>query len=108
MPMRPLNADPGSVYVETVKTGYWQYCRFDAVRNVNRCKVVNERGDVLFDEEYRPYDGGAPVPQQDLVIVPGKYDKAITFRNGRLLLPNSQYDLIKHHIDWLMGKVPAY
>jgi hypothetical protein len=69
---------------------------------------VNGRGAVLYDEQFRPYDDGPPAQATELVIVQGKYDKAVTLQNGRLLLPASEYDLLKRHIDWLQGKRDTY
>ena len=107
-PVRPGSAHPDSVYVETVKAGFWQHCVFDFATRMNRCTFVNSRGTILYDEQFRPYDDGPPVESRELVIVQGKHDKAITLQNGRLLLPSSEYDLVKRHIDWLLGKRNTY
>ena len=88
----------GAVRVEGAKTGYWQLCRLDANRRVH-CTVWNDAGKVLKDETYLPLDEGPAPTENDLrirggeVCSGGPYQVCLT--NGRVMLPESQFDQLK-------------
>ena len=88
----------GAIRVEGAKTGYWQICRLDSEGRVH-CTVWNDAGKVLKDETYLPLDEGPPPPESDLRIRGGKvcsggpYQVCLT--NGRIMLPESQFDQLK-------------
>jgi hypothetical protein len=96
-PKRPTGVTPGATRVEGAKTGYWQTCSIGQGPRVH-CTVWNDAGTVLKDETYLPLDEG-PTPQEaDLQIRAGEicsgpYQVCLT--NGRILLPESQFDQLK-------------
>lgn len=96
-PRRPSAVPPEATRVEGAKTGYWQICRVGQQDQI-RCTVWNEAGTVLKDEVYRPLDGGPGLQEGELnirtgEICSGPYQVCLT--NGRILLPESQFDQLK-------------
>jgi hypothetical protein len=96
-PKRPLAVAMGAVRVEGAKTGYWQICSLGQ-NAVVHCTVWNDGGKVLKDENYLPLDEGPAPHDGDLQIrgreiCSGPYQVCLT--NGRILLPESQFEQIK-------------
>jgi hypothetical protein len=101
-PKRPVEATADATRVEGAKTGYWQICSSQRTRV--HCTVWNDSGTVLKDETYLPFDKG-PTPQEaDLKIRPGQICSGrsgpyeVCLINGRILLPESQFDQIKNFL----------
>jgi hypothetical protein len=70
----------------------WHWCEFVAETNVDHCIVWDRRGNVRYDEEFVPADGGPPARQAELVIVEtGGADDQIGLSNGRVLWPRSEF-----------------
>ena len=97
---RPAGVANNSVWVASAKTGYWQVCALDMGNKIH-CKVWNEEGTILMDEQYLPLDGGRIPANDDLIISgensPGPYE--VRLKNGRLLLPASLFDREKALIE---------
>jgi hypothetical protein len=112
---RPDVVRPGSVSVDAVfvrgsKIGWWQQCTSAKPSRSVHCRIWNEAGLVLEDEEFLPYDGGAPITAEELKIsadtaFPGP--DRIYLTNGRVLLPQSRFEELKIFVDWLEGKRSA-
>ncbi len=64
----PANVPADATLVDQPKGGLWERCTYDPEKRVDRCEVYNWGGDVLFNEEFIPYDGGEPVTSADLRI----------------------------------------
>lgn len=105
-----LHFEPNNVPFTLHKTGYWLDCWFDESANIDRCKLTDVRGAALFEDEFLPCDGQAPLSQRDLVFDArrtgytwtGSYEKGISvpviyLANGQILLPRSAYAEAKHH-----------
>lgn len=104
---RPANVPPDATLVDQAKGGLWERCVYDPQKSANRCEVYNWRGGVLYNDEFLPYDGGAPVQPNELKIskyAPLAGPDAICLQNGRILLPKSGYERAKKHLDWIAGK----
>jgi hypothetical protein len=102
LPHRPDEVPKAAIPV-LVMGGYdWAYCWVDKRENVDRCKIFNRGGDVLFDEIFLPYRGGKPVPAADLKI---KRDQGVSggqwieLENGVILVPKSRHDRVREIID---------
>ena len=103
--IRPKNVPQDAVFVRGIKgIGWWQHC---ATTNAGRpvyCRIWNKGGLVLEDEEFLPYDGGAPPTADELKIEPNPTFQGpdrIFLTNGRILLPRSRFDRLKLFVDWL-------
>jgi hypothetical protein len=84
------------------KVGWWEQCAGASESQTVRCRIWNEAGLVLEDEEFLPYDGGASPSAEDLKIsgnpaFPGP--DRIFLTNSRVLLPRSRFDELKKFVD---------
>ena len=97
-PPRPDNVPADSVRIGHRKTSWWIKCwRED---DINKCQVFNSGGEVLYNEIFRPYDGGPVVGEGDLRIDPRRSDvTSIYLENGRILLPTTDFERHKQWID---------
>lgn len=103
-PERPENVPKSAVFVQSVKGGYWHSCGIDLTENICYCAIYHDDGRLIFNDVFLPYDGGAPVTENELNITPnGKVD-TIKLANGRLLLPKSRFEIVKHYWDDMLGK----
>jgi hypothetical protein len=106
--VRPAEVPPEATYVAGGKVGgWWQQCSPGAAGKAVHCRIWNAGGLVLADEEFLPYDGGAPPSAEELRIsaaptFPGP--DRIYLTNSRVLLPGSRFDQLKKFVDWLNGK----
>ena len=107
--VRPRGVSPEATYVLGGKFGgWWQQCMSAANSQAVRCSIWNGAGLVLVNEEFMPYDGGAPPTGDELKIstdpaIPSGPDR-VFLSNGRVLLPRSRFDELQKFIDWLYGK----
>jgi hypothetical protein len=107
--VRPGGVPPQATYVPGGKLGgWWQQCTRANTSQAVHCQIWNGAGLVLADEEFLPYDGGAPLAANELKIstdpaVPGGPDR-VFLSNGTVLLPRSRFDELKKFVDWLKGK----
>lgn len=70
------------------------------------CQVFNAEGLIIYDEPFRPYDLGPVIATKDLVIDPEHSDiTRIYLRNGRVLLPSSDFDRHKALLDDINQKL---
>ncbi len=103
---------PDNVPFTLHKTGYWVDCWFDEHENVDRCKLTDEKGAVLFEDVFLPCVGKEPLHQSVLVFngrrrwtadiwkrSPENGTKVpIVFVNGQVLLPRSFYAEAKRDV----------
>lgn len=100
-----LHFEPSNVPFTLRQTGYWLDCWLDEPANVDRCKLTDVKGNVLFEDAFLPCRGRSPVPKSDLVFDTrrtgytwlGSYEKGINvpviyLMNGQLLLLRSAYE----------------
>ncbi len=59
---------PNNVPFTLHKTGYWVDCWFDQQSNVDRCKLMDEKGAESFEDVFLPCEGQTPLPQSELVF----------------------------------------
>jgi hypothetical protein len=118
-PRRPPTVSSDALYVlpDNVpftlhKTGYWVDCWFDEHANVDRCKLTDEKGAMLFEDVFLPCIGKEPLHQSVLVSngrrlwtadiwnpSPEKGTKVpVVFVNGQYLLPRSFYAEAKRDV----------
>jgi len=107
---RPNSVPSDATFVRGAKVGWWQRCTPAPGGQPVHCRIWSGAGLVLVDEEFIPYDGGAPPSAEDLRIsveptFPGP--DRIFLANGRVLLPRSRFDELKKFVDWLQGKAGA-
>jgi len=106
-PRRPSNVPDDSVYVVGAKVGWWERCSYESKRDVDRCQIFDEGGDIVSDEDFLPYDGGPAAKRSELDVVSDS-DLAgpqyVCLRNGRILIPKSHFDSQKRYLDWATGK----
>jgi hypothetical protein len=106
-PARPSSVPRDSIYVVGGKVGWWQHCSFDPKQDVDHCQIFNLGGESLYDEVFLPYDGGKAAEEAELSIV-GNSDLAgpqyVCLRNGRILIPRSQFEQQRRFVDWATGK----
>jgi len=94
---KAYSSGDGAVRVEGAKSGYWQLCSLGRSAEAH-CTVWNDGGTILKDEAYLPLDEG-PTPHEGELqirkgeICSGPYQVCLT--NGRILLPESQFEQIK-------------
>jgi hypothetical protein len=97
------NKIPGdSVYVEGGKFYYWARCSYDPNQDADLCQTFNSGGDILEDGIFLPYDGGGAAKESELYVdgrshFSGPY--TIGLKNGRILIPKSDFDNQKRGID---------
>lgn len=102
-PPRPENVPPDAVRVYGPKTWWWFKCWYDG--KTDRCQIFNERGAVLNNDVYRPYDGGPVVQEEDLRIdVQRSGPPIVWLENGRILLPDSDFQAQKAFVDTFRGQ----
>jgi hypothetical protein len=90
---RPRSVPNNAVYVAGAKTGWWQSCTYDSSRNADFCKVYGDKGGLIIDEEFIPFEG--PAAKQEELTIDGSSRLAstgrIVLKNGRVLLRKSTY-----------------
>ena len=107
--VRPAEVPSEATYVLGGKFGgWWQRCISATGDQALRCSIWNGAGLVLVNEEFMPYDGGAPPSAYELKIstdpaIPSGPDR-VFLSNGRVLLPRSRFVEMKIFVDWLEGK----
>src|SRR5579859_6149111 len=106
--VRPAEVPSDATYVAGGKVGgWWQQCTSAKAGQAVHCRIWNGAGLVLVDEEFLPYDGGAPPTADELKIAPDPTfpgPDRIFLSNSRVLLPRSRFDELKIFVDWLEGK----
>ena len=105
--IRPAGVSTDAVFVRGGKIGWWQQCTTAGVGQSVCCRIWSGAGLMVEDEEFVPYDGGAPPTADQLTIAiqttfPGP--DRIILSNSRVLLPKSRFNELKIFIDWLEGK----
>lgn len=103
LPPRPANVPLDAVRLGGAKASWWVKCGYKS--GVNVCTVFNSGGQVLEDNSvYRPYDGGPPVPDQELRIDPKRsMIQVIYLENGRILILARAFESQKSAIDAQWG-----
>jgi len=96
------------VYVNAANgDGWWQHCTYDGSRDVDHCQIYNWGGRVIWNEAFLPYDGGIAARDSELVI-DNKNRLAgpqyVCLKNGRILIPKTDFDNQKRFLDWATGK----
>jgi hypothetical protein len=105
---RPQNVPIDSVYVNGIKgDGWWQHCSYDGPRDVDYCQIYNWGGGIIWDEVFLPYDGGAAAKRSELIIdnqnrLAGP--QYVCLKNGRILIPNSDFENQRRFLDRRTGK----
>jgi len=105
-PKRPTNVPTGAVAVSIPKSNYlWKYCWYDPQDSDDHCRVFNGNGLIIIDDTFDPYDGGPPVPSEELRIDSRRsFGDWVWLENGRILLPRSDFDQVKNLLDGIIGK----
>jgi hypothetical protein len=87
---------------------YWQWCESKAVDGTTYCKVWSLYGDVWYDEDFAPYDGGPAPSAADLKIVErNSSPHYVALANGRFLVPGSRRAEFTRILDWRTGKTKS-
>jgi hypothetical protein len=137
-PKRPANVPPSAVFfwgppvgLPAHKRGDWITCWVDSKYNVDRCRVVEIDGSLLYEGVFVSFEGHASIPESDLVIdskttnlaqervglnatneesiEPGpKYVPLIYLRNGQVLIPEKGYERGKQRLDELQKARSPY
>lgn len=99
---RPNNIPRDSVYVEGGEAGWWQHCSYDPNQDADYCQIFNLSGEIIEDEIFLPDDGGRAAKASELdingnALFSGPY--IVCLRNGRILIPKSDFDNQKRGID---------
>ncbi len=99
LPPRPANVPVDAVRLGGAKASWWVKCGYKS--DVNVCSVFNSGGHVLEDNSvYRPYDGGPPVPDEELRIDPKRSMIDVLYlENGRIIILARAFDYHKRAID---------
>jgi len=101
---RPNNIPSDSVYIEGGKVCWWQRCYYDSSHDLDHCQIFNMVGDTIHDEQFLPYDGGMAAKASELVIDGESIPKGpdyVHLKNGRILIPMSQFELQRDFLDSL-------
>jgi hypothetical protein len=102
---------PNNVPFTLHKTGYWLDCWFDEHTNVDRCKLMDEDGNGVFEDVFLPCVGQTPLPQSELVFnkrwtgdtwvrSPDKRSNVpiVQMEDGQKLLPQSFFAEAKQEV----------
>ncbi len=105
-PTRPQNVPADATYVPgTNLGGWWDQCIQTLPGQTTHCRIWNAAGLLLEDDDFVPYDGGAPPTSEELKIAPDPtYPQLIRLKNKRLLLPKSRFDEMKSFLEGLGAK----
>lgn len=103
-PVRPRSVPDSATWVHGPKGGNWQWC-FIEPSGESRCSIISISGRIFFDEVFLPYDEGPKVQAVELTITPNGTADTVKLKNGRMLLPQSQFTQVKRYWDWRAGKV---
>ena len=104
LPPRPPNVPPDAIRLGGAKAQWWVKCTYRSGADV--CTVFNSGGVVIDDNaEYRPYDGGASIPEQELRIDPkGSTPNVLYLENGRIIISVKGFDFLKEGVDPARGR----
>jgi hypothetical protein len=98
LPPRPENVPQDAVRVGGSKGQWWIKCWREG--DANKCHVFNAKGETIYNEEFRPYDGSTTVKDEHLKVDPRRSDvTSIYLDNGRILLPTTDFERHKKGID---------
>lgn len=123
-PWRPTNVSRSAVFlfgappntapfpIPTSKKGTWVNCWLDTERDSDRCGAIDADGAPIYEGPYIRYEGGGPVPQNELVIDKRAHDNMdyfrdvmvpiIHLRNGTILIPAEDADAARLQVsNWL-------
>ncbi len=101
-PSRPARVPNSAVFVQGAKQGWWEECTIDSSMSSNRCSIYGSNGVLIIGGEFKPYDGGAAVPEDQLTIDPRNSLSSvhrICLKNGRILLPIAVYEQERAFLD---------
>ena len=106
---RPSSVPKDAVFVQGAMGGWWEHCDAGAKDEAgeNHCVIYNWKGELLYDEPFLPYDGGARASAEELTIPsesPNSGPDRIALKNGRVLIPKSDYLRIKAFLDNVNAK----
>jgi hypothetical protein len=103
--IRPKNVPQDAIFVTGIKSiGWWQHCTVANAGQPVYCRIWNKSGLILENEEFQPYDRGAPPTADELKIEPNPTFQGpdrIFLINRRILLPRSRFDRLKAFFDSL-------
>ena len=103
VPRRPRGIPKGAVFLwappvglPAPRRGDWVHCWQQPNWGQDRCRLSTIDGTALFEDDYIPDQGGAPVPRGELQIDPVGTDflwvgdtqvPVVHLKNGKLLIP---------------------
>jgi hypothetical protein len=96
--VRSANVPLDAVFVFGPKVGWWQGCTVSASGQPVHCRIWNQGGKILEDEEFLPSDEGPPPTLDELKIAPDppfEGPDRICLTNKRILLPKSRFEELK-------------
>ncbi len=104
VPPRPPNVPPDAVRLRGGEAQWWVKCTCRS--GADLCTVFNSAGVVLHESaEYRPYDGGTPIPEQELRIDPKQSMPSVLYlENGRVIISVKGFDFLKQVVDASRGR----
>ena len=105
---RPANIPATATFAPGGKVGgWWHYCQFGAADHLAHCTIWNAGGLVLCDGVFLPSDQ-EPLEVRELMVVYnpkwGDNSQFICLKNGRVLVPSSDFERLSRFADWLQGK----
>jgi len=101
---RPQNIPKDALHVGGA-IGWWQYCAYDPVGDVDICHIWNRGGLVLEEGVFVPYDGGPPAKSDTLQIADvNNSPSEVDLRNGRILIPKAREAELRQFLDRMSGK----
>ena len=90
---RPASVPPEATFVSGGKSGAsWQMCRLANAGDTIYCRIWNEAGSIVYDDQFVPLDGSAVPTIEQLQIdrqplSPGP--DRVVLKDGRVLVPKS-------------------
>jgi hypothetical protein len=137
-PRRPPSVSGNAVFLwgppvglPAPKRGGWIMCWFDSQQKVDRCRIAEVNGSLLYEGIFVSYEGQASIPDVDLVIdskttnlaqervaidatsqesmAPAtRWVPLIYLRNGEVLIPQKGYDRGRQRLDELRKSHSPY
>jgi hypothetical protein len=105
---KPSNVPSDAVRVPQIYgEAWWQRCSYSQKDDADRCQVFNNGGGTIINGVFLPYDGGEAAKQPELEIdgnarLAGPY--IVCLKNGRILIPQSDFQNQRRFIDFATGR----
>jgi hypothetical protein len=107
-PERPNNVPPGAIYLQGTKgNGIWQSCEIKQEAQFPTCQIVNNGGEILYNEQFVLYSGSLP-KSTSLVLTNKGGPQWIELENGAKLIPKSEKEQLTKFLDFLTGKSATF